>query len=456
MQVRESMALRDVHDAGMDRRSEGGTRTLSSSSSIRGGERDHSSSSDEEQDGDDDDDTHEIRRQMTSPQHRDDASGFSGADTDASVRPISPSSLAPSSFVSATNSNGSFRGTHRTYMSNISTKPTTLLSVDSSGANRIAVVPGTGGIGGASEMEVTTTVGGNMISPLTGGSIQEGPAITFSALPSTPPGSSSFLLPRSPSGGSSEQNHYPHHPQQTQHTDGTMNVPRHTLAHPRNNPHPASPPPDNASMLTLASSSFAPSFSHQSTTRSYSRSLKGFSGIRQSNLSIGGGNDADEDASVRALAPSRRASDESLGSRSTWSAAVLSNHHFGKTASLNTMDTGGDQLEQRGEEGDEREEIQHGDETEAQKMARQEGGKEVGLVGDEGKDRQVEGTVDDASVLPPAIDLNAAPDTMSADTPRVKSTSSPLIDSTHLTVINSTPSTTASPVDSGTVTPTEK
>ncbi|KAA1127784.1 hypothetical protein PGTUg99_008519 [Puccinia graminis f. sp. tritici] len=71
-----------------------------------------------------------------------------------------------------------------------------------------------------------------------------------------------------------------------------INVPRHSLPHPSQNPHPAALA-DNASILTLASSGFSPSLHHQQNFPS------------------------DEDASVRALAPSRRESIESLSSR--WS-----------------------------------------------------------------------------------------------------------------------------------------
>ncbi|KAH9806772.1 hypothetical protein DFH28DRAFT_940394 [Melampsora americana] len=74
-------------------------------------------------------------------------------------------------------------------------------------------------------------------------------------------------------------------------------VPKHSLPHPSQNPHPAALA-DNASMLTLASSGFAPSL----------HAIQNFP--------------PDEDASVRALAPSRRESTESLSSR--WSGAVLS------------------------------------------------------------------------------------------------------------------------------------
>lgn len=294
--------------------------------------------------------------------------GASTADTDASIRPISPSSLAPSSIISVPASTASYAPTHRTYKSTASTKPTTF-SMESSGGNRIAVVTATGGM-----IPASNSVGSNgtSVSPSRrlAAPASEGPAITFSDLPSTSPAAG----PSSIFAGSNIDN------------NSTMNAPRHTLAHPRNNPHPASPPPDNASMLTLASSSFAPSLSHQS--RSYSRSLIGFSGIRQSNLSIGGGNEADEDASVRALAPSRRASDESLGSRSTWSAAVLSNKKgTGKTESIRTMDTSDRASHHLDEEDTSHQdlagemcEIRDGYETEAQKVARTEGGgREVSL-----------------------------------------------------------------------------
>ncbi|KNZ46705.1 hypothetical protein VP01_701g1 [Puccinia sorghi] len=97
-------------------------------------------------------------------------------------------------------------------------------------------------------------------------------------------------------------NHSPNTPTFTLHSSppispqnqlNLINVPSHSLPHPSQNPHPAALA-DNASILTLASSGFSPSLHHNQ------------------NLLL-----SDEDASVRALAPSRRESVESLSSR--WS-----------------------------------------------------------------------------------------------------------------------------------------
>ncbi|KAI5477928.1 hypothetical protein MNV49_005821 [Pseudohyphozyma bogoriensis] len=266
-------------------------------------------------------------------------SAISGADTDASIRPISPTSLAPSTLshahtASSSTNNSVGARTFKSYASR-STKPTTLLSIDSGGgANRIAVVPGTGGpVVGQSPVSTSfpTSTSANSLSPLSN------PGITFSSLPN------SESSPPSP--------------------DPTTQVPHHTVLHPRNNPHPASPPPDNASMLTLASSSFAPSIHFP---RSGGTSLlRAHRGVYE----------ADEDASVRALAGSRRASDESLGSRSTWSAAITGSKAE-RAASLRTVGTG--------EEG--------GEETEAQKVVRNvESGEDPDVTsGEEGADTPTE------------------------------------------------------------------
>ncbi|PLW33078.1 hypothetical protein PCANC_23003 [Puccinia coronata f. sp. avenae] len=88
-----------------------------------------------------------------------------------------------------------------------------------------------------------------------------------------------------------------------------ITVPRHSLPHPSQNPHPAALA-DNASIITLASSGFSPSL-HQ--TQNFP---------------------SDEDASVRALAPSRRESIESLSSR--WS--NVKSHRTG--GSIMTTGTG--------------------------------------------------------------------------------------------------------------------
>ncbi|KAK4057208.1 hypothetical protein OIO90_001703 [Microbotryomycetes sp. JL221] len=271
-------------------------------------------------------------------------SALSGADTDASVRPISPSSHAgSSSVISRTDSasNASLAPTQGTFKSYASTKPTTL-SVDSgggTGANRIAVVPGTGVAPGIYQPSTTTrpmmpnSSSGNSLSNVN----TSGPGITFDLGSANATSAASVQAATNP----------------TSPTDSleTTKVPRHTQAHPRNNPHPASPPPDNASMLTLASSSFAPSISrNQAGDRRGAGSTIGGAdtpntattpGAAVTNLGShfggawqggglnslrawkqGDGQGADEDASVRVLTGSRRASDESLGGTSTWSAAI--------------------------------------------------------------------------------------------------------------------------------------
>lgn len=287
----------------------------------------------------------------------DGASGISensaGADTDASIRPISSESIAPSSLLSRTDStsNISYAPTHATFKSYASTKPTTLFSIDSGGgANRIAVVPGTGGL----PTNFPTSTSGHSLSPMSQ-STSAGPGITFSAVPpSTPPSILNSLYQNSNTDSLAIQ---------------SAQVPRHTIAHPRNNPHPASPPPDNASMLTLASSTFAPSFSpSRYTSGGGGASL---SGLRARRF------EADEDASVRALAPSRRASDESLGSRSTWSAqaGIVRKEGAGSIKTVGTTGTGGELFGITGEHLENLEAQQEGKETEAQKVVRKIGGK---------------------------------------------------------------------------------
>ncbi|BGP16804.1 hypothetical protein JCM10213_004652 [Rhodosporidiobolus nylandii] len=314
-------------------------------------------------------------------------SALSGADTDASIYPISPSTRPPSSIISkgtaltahTEGDDSHSTGTGRSFFSPsagggalgstyaksyASTKPTTLLSVDvGGGANRIAVVPGTGSHFIQATQPSPLNAGGITASP-SGNSLtapgsavsSSGPGITFSSLPdspaaSTPPATASSFAPHpslaqhrfstsstSSSLSAPHREDYPDSPSSPSHSlaDGAMGIPAYTHAHPRNNPHPAQPPPDNASVLTLASSSFAPSFigSTATTTREGGRSswaggglgnLKAWSTKRSIAGGVGRGKDAgaDEDASVRALAGSRRPSEESLGARSTWSAVVL-------------------------------------------------------------------------------------------------------------------------------------
>ncbi|KAF5393652.1 hypothetical protein D9757_000198 [Collybiopsis confluens] len=157
------------------------------------------------------------------------------ADEDASLRPLPPSS-PPSP--SPSRSSSSYLSDPRTFRSiAASTKPTTLLSVDlhGNGMGHIAEAPITPNSQFARFPHVRTSSAST--SPNVVGS---GASITFSALPPSPQSSS--------------------RPSSTVTTPGnaiTVQAPLHTTHHPRNNPRPSSPPMDNASMLTLASSAYA-------------------------------------------------------------------------------------------------------------------------------------------------------------------------------------------------------
>lgn len=293
-------------------------------------------------------------------------SAVSGADTEASLyamastRPGSSLHTVDSSSHASSVAPSGHASTHKSYAS---TKPTTLLSVDSfGGANRIAVVPGTGTGNYHAAAPGGASTGLSFASVLPSTPPQSSPLANAAAGPSghrrgtSASSSSSFnsydpatmdpgiafsIAPDSPSSGTSG-------PSADRRHDG-VNVPNFSHPHPRNNPHPAYPAQDNASILTLASSSFAPSFigstGGESKTRTNSWGGGGLGGLhawssKQQARSPGGGGGggarslmapdavgssggvaADEDASVRALPGSRRASNESLGSRSTWSAA---------------------------------------------------------------------------------------------------------------------------------------
>ena len=296
-------------------------------------------------------------------------SAVSGADTEASLyamastRPGSSLHTVDSSSHASSVAPSGHASTHKSYAS---TKPTTLLSVDSlGGANRIAVVPGTGAGNNHAAAPGGASTGLSFASVLPSTPPQSSPLANAAAGPSghrrgtSASSSSSFnsydpaamdpgiafsIAPDSPSSGTSG-------PSADRRHDG-VNVPNFSHPHPRNNPHPAYPAQDNASILTLASSSFAPSFigstGGESKTRTNSWGGGGLGGLhawssKQQARSLGGGGGggarslmtpdgvnssgggggvaADEDASVRALPGSRRASNESLGSRSTWSAA---------------------------------------------------------------------------------------------------------------------------------------
>ncbi|TFK56096.1 hypothetical protein OE88DRAFT_1693003 [Heliocybe sulcata] len=115
---------------------------------------------------------------------------------------------------------------------------------------------------------------------------------------------------------------------------GPFQAPLHTTHHPRDNPRPQSPPQDDASLLTLASSAFgmpgarigvnALMTAGGSTTGHAEDSISRFEVGTVDSLShfVGDDQDRDVDASVRALRPrsSRRGSWESEASE--WSAKV--------------------------------------------------------------------------------------------------------------------------------------
>ncbi|KAH9943056.1 uncharacterized protein BXZ73DRAFT_40354 [Epithele typhae] len=151
------------------------------------------------------------------------------ADDDASLRPLPPSS-PPSPAPSRDSS--SYLSHSRTFRSMAaSTKPTTLLSVDL-----------TGGMAHIAQAPPTPTTPGSRIPPhiRTHSAGLSAGSITFSA-----------FLPSSPSRPSSGNSGAAASPRAT-----ALSAPLYTSHHPRNNPRPSSPPPDDASMLTLASSAF--------------------------------------------------------------------------------------------------------------------------------------------------------------------------------------------------------
>jgi hypothetical protein len=160
------------------------------------------------------------------------------ADEDASVRPLPPSAPpSPSPSLSAS----SYLSDPHTFRSMAaSTKPTTLLSVDlaPNGMAHIAQAPTTPVTSFPRFPHVRNSSAGT-----TGGLVGSGASITFSALPPSPqssrPSSLNYINPNAANPG------------------GHVQAPLHTAHHPRNNPRPSSPPQDNASMLTLASSAFA-------------------------------------------------------------------------------------------------------------------------------------------------------------------------------------------------------
>lgn len=248
------------------------------------------------------------------------------ADEDASVRPLPPSGPpSPSPSVSAS----SYLSDPHTFRSiAASTKPTTLLSIDlaPNGVAHIAQAPNTPSNGQSPRFmpHVRSNSAGT-----SAGLVGSGASITFSALAPSPTQSSSRP--------SSLNNNILESLANANSQMGSVQAPLHTSHHPRNNPRPSSPPQDNASMLTLASSAYAMSGTRMGiTTQWQSSAPSAMAGDSMSHFGgsfIGDGEgdvssqfglegDRDVDASVRALRPrsSRRGSWDSEAS--DWSAPV--------------------------------------------------------------------------------------------------------------------------------------
>ncbi|KAH0839663.1 hypothetical protein J3R83DRAFT_583 [Lanmaoa asiatica] len=260
------------------------------------------------------------------------------ADEDASLRPLPPSS-PPSPSLS--HSSSSYISHPRTFRSiAASTKPTTVLSIDlpPAGVGHIAQVPATP----VSQISLRHALHARSSSTGTnGGLVGSGASITFSALPPSPQSvshpPSSLAHTNFASSNSGLLGHNVH----------GLQAPLHTAHHPRNNPRPSSPPLDNASMLTLASSAYATPGARMTIGSLGSATLSGLLGGGDSISHLGGSvlgdpegentsqflladddrldvdGERDVDASLRALRPrsSRRGSWDS--EVSGWSARVL-------------------------------------------------------------------------------------------------------------------------------------
>lgn len=242
------------------------------------------------------------------------------ADEDASLRPLPPS-LPPSP--SPSRSSSSFISDSHTFTSMAaSTKPTTLLSVDlGGGMAHIAQAPLT------PTSQFHRVHGRSSSTTATNNFLGANGSLTFSSFPQAPSRPTSITLSAAPNTGSSHL---------------AVQAPLHTAHHPRNNPRPSSPPLDNASVLTLASSAFgipghrgghlpdsssvAPSaLGGDSVSHFDGGSLRYGDGESTARFLLGDEDRIDEggfDASVRALRAqsSRRNSWESEASR--WSAGL--------------------------------------------------------------------------------------------------------------------------------------
>lgn len=204
------------------------------------------------------------------------------ADDDASIRPLPPTS-PPSPTPSRSSS--SQLSDPRTFRSGAaSTKPTTIMSIE------VGNGPGTALITGAMAH------------------------IAQFSSPSSPTGTRFSAPLVHPAVARAASRHR-----------SNVQAPLHTHHHPRWNPNPTSPPADNASTLTLASSAFAASGRANEWADGISVSQSQYLQDGDVNSSHMGGEDEEFEeatASVRALRPrsSRRGSWESEESR--WSARV--------------------------------------------------------------------------------------------------------------------------------------
>ncbi|KAJ7228849.1 hypothetical protein GGX14DRAFT_615467 [Mycena pura] len=289
------------------------------------------------------------------------------ADEDASMRPLPPSAPPSPSLSLSTSSYVSDPRTFRSMAA--STKPTTLLSIDLNGN-------GMAHIAQAPAAPINRLHARSSSTNTTSAVVGSGASITFSALPPSPISSPTEVAARifpSPHSSNPASSHT------TPHTVPQVQAPQHTTHHPRNNPRPSSPPLDNASVLTLASSAYAiPSRGgvsapgwNSAPPSALGDSLSHFGGSityadaeSASQYLLG---DDDVDASVRALRPrsSRRGSWESEASR--WSARVQQGGGAG-TPSLardgrslwtsNSIRTGGmsgeNDMYEKSDEGDDR------------------------------------------------------------------------------------------------------
>ncbi|PVG04192.1 hypothetical protein CPB86DRAFT_778445 [Serendipita vermifera] len=205
------------------------------------------------------------------------------ADDDASTRPLPPTS--PPSPTPSRSSSSQLSGP-RTFRSGAaSTKPTTLMSIDS--ANGPVIIAGT--------MAHIAQVPGPVPSSPTSASARFATPLVHPAVARAA----------------------------SRHRTGTQ-APLHTSHHPRNNPNPTSPPADNASTLTLASSAFALGTRGNDWIDGASLSLDQYHNDVDINSSHMGLDDEEAEvaSSLKALRPrsSRRGSWESEESR--WSARV--------------------------------------------------------------------------------------------------------------------------------------